>query len=76
MAVQPLRRVVEYYEETASLLHPSRVIGVAVNGRRFSDADLDAECARVEGELGLPTCDVIRHGPGKLVEAVRAMRPA
>lgn len=76
LPLQPLRRVVEYYEETASLLHPSRVIGVAVNGRRFSDADLDAECARVEGELGLPTCDVIRHGPGKLVEAVRAMRPA
>lgn len=74
--LMPLRRTVEYYEETAFFLHPSRVIGVAVNGRRFGDADLDAECARVESELGLPTCDVIRHGPRKLVEAVQAMRKA
>ena len=74
--IPPLRRTVEYYEETASLLHPSRVIGVAVNGRRFNDAEVQAECARVENELGVPTCDVIRHGPAKLVEAVQAMRKA
>ncbi len=69
----PLRRVVEYYEETAAILHPGRVVGVSVNGRRFTDAEVAAECARVEDELGLPACDVIRHGPAKLVEAVRAM---
>ncbi len=70
----PLRRVVDYYEQTAAILHPSRVIGVAVNGRRYSDAELDAECVRVEAELGVPACDVIRHGPAKLVDAVRQMR--
>ncbi|MDY0168878.1 MAG: DUF1611 domain-containing protein [Thermoguttaceae bacterium] len=70
----PLRRVVEYYEQTAAILHPSRVIGVAINGRRYSDAELDAECARVEADLGVPACDVIRHGPAKLVDAVRRMR--
>ncbi len=70
----PLKRVIELYEQMAGVLHPARVIGIAVNGRRFSDAQLDAECARVEAEFGLPACDCIRHGPGKLIEAVRAMR--
>ena len=53
-------------------MHPCRVIGIAVNGIKFADADVDAECKRVEHEFQLPACDVIRHGPGKLVEAVRA----
>ncbi len=70
----PLDRVVEYYEKTAAILHPGRVIGVAVNGRKFSDAEVEAECTRVEDELGLPTCDVIRHGPGKLIDAVHRLR--
>ena len=38
------------------------------------DADVAAECRRVEASLGLPACDVIRHGPGKLVQAVLELR--
>jgi len=68
-----LRKLIEFYETAASIMHPCRVIGVAVNGMKFSDADVAAECARVEDKFQLPTCDVIRHGPGKLVEAVRGM---
>jgi hypothetical protein len=33
-----------------------------------------AECERIEKRLGLPTCDVIRHGPDKLVEAVKKLK--
>ena len=68
-----LGKVIEFYEAAANLMHPCRVIGVAVNGIRFSDAEVAAECARVEDNFHLPTCDVIRHGPEKLVAAVRAM---
>ena len=70
----PLKKVIDYYEETANIMHPCRVIGLAVNGMRYNEAEVAAECARVEDEFQLPTCDVIRHGPGKLVEAVRKMR--
>jgi uncharacterized NAD-dependent epimerase/dehydratase family protein len=70
----PLRKVIEYYEETANIMHPCRVIGLAVNGMKCSDAQVAAECVRVEDEFQLPACDVIRHGPGKLVEAVRKMQ--
>ena len=70
----PLRKVLDFYEAAANLMHPCRVIGLAVNGIKFPDAQVAAECARMEDEFQLPACDVIRHGPGKLVEAVRKMR--
>lgn len=71
----PHSKVIEYYEATANIMHPCRVIGVAVNGQRCSSEDeVTAECERVERELGLPTCDVIRHGPGKLVEAALKLK--
>ena len=69
-----LRKVVDFYETAANIMHPCRVIGVAVNGIKFSAAEVEAECARVEAEFQLPACDVIRHGPDKLVEAVRKLR--
>ena len=66
----PLEKVVEFYEAAANLMHPCRVIGVAVNGQFYADEAVADECHRVETQFGLPACDVIRHGPEKLVEAV------
>jgi uncharacterized NAD-dependent epimerase/dehydratase family protein len=71
----PLEKVVEFYEAAANLMHPCRMIGVAVNGQKFPrDEDVAAECRRVESKLGLPACDVLRHGPEKLVAAVEDLR--
>jgi uncharacterized NAD-dependent epimerase/dehydratase family protein len=69
-----LERVVEFYEAAANLMHPCRVIGIAVNGGDFSDDDVAVECDCVGRRLGLPACDVLRHGPAKLVEAVLKLR--
>ena len=69
-----LRALIDFYETAANIMHPCRVIGLAVNGIKFSDDEVAAECARIEDEFQLPACDVIRHGPGKLVAAVRKMR--
>lgn len=66
----PLDRVRRFYEEAASIRHPCRVIGVAINGGKFSDAEVAAERDRVRRWLGLPACDVLRHGPDELVDAV------
>ncbi len=69
--LKPLAEVRDFCESAANIMHPCRVIGVAVNGQKFpDDEDVAAECERVERELELPTCDVIRHGPEKLVAAV------
>ncbi len=74
IALPSLERVVEFYESAANVMHPCRVIGVAVNGQRFNDEAVAAECERVGRRLGLPACDVIRHGPRPLVEAVLNLR--
>jgi uncharacterized NAD-dependent epimerase/dehydratase family protein len=74
VALPPLEKVIEFYEAAANIMHPCRVIGVAVNGRNFSDAEVADECERVGRWLGLPICDVIRHGPQKLVEAILELR--
>lgn len=71
-----LEKVVEFYEMAANVMHPCRVIGVAVNGQRFPDDTVAAECERVSRQLGLPACDVIRQGPERLVEAVIRLKQA
>ena len=76
LPLPPLAEVIDFYQRAANIVHPCRVIGVAVNGQRFSDAEVAEECRRTEDEFGLPTCDVIRHGPHKLVEAVIGLKNA
>ncbi len=66
----PMDRVIEFYHMAANILHPCEIVGIAVNGRGYSDEEVAAECDRVSDQFGLPACDVIRHGPAKLVEAV------
>ena len=48
----PLEKVVEFYEAAANIMHPCRVIGVAVNGNRFEDDAVAAECERVNPAIG------------------------
>ena len=62
------------YETMANLMHPSKVIGVAMNSRLLGDDESQQERERVGKELGLPVCDVLRHGPNDLVEAVLKMQ--
>jgi uncharacterized NAD-dependent epimerase/dehydratase family protein len=70
----PLSVLRELYETMASMMHPSRVIGVAINGRLLSDSQLEEERGRIREELGLPVCDVYRHGPDELVGAVLTLK--
>jgi uncharacterized NAD-dependent epimerase/dehydratase family protein len=70
----PLEKVVEFCEAAANIMHPCRVIGVAVNGRLAADDAVAEECEQVSRQLGLPACDVVRHGPERLVEAVLRLR--
>ena len=71
----PLAKLCEVYETMANLISPSRVIGVAMNSRRLNDDDAEAEREKVRAELGLPVCDVIRHGSDELVQAVLNLKP-
>jgi uncharacterized NAD-dependent epimerase/dehydratase family protein len=66
----PLARYREMYEEMGNLQFPCKTIGIGINGRRFSDTEVNEERKRIEGELGLPACDILRHGPDRLVDAI------
>lgn len=66
----PLKKIVEVNEMMASLAIPSKVIGVAMNSRTLSPEEAEVERERVRKELGLPVCDVIRHGSDELVDAI------
>ena len=62
------------YETMANLMYPCRVIGVAMNSRCVSPQEAEQERTRVREDLGVPVCDVFRHGPDDLVQAVLQLR--
>ncbi len=70
MPLPPLRDAIRLNEMLANIMHPCRVIGVAMNSRKCTAAEADLERARWRRELALPVCDVLRHGPGELVDAI------
>jgi uncharacterized NAD-dependent epimerase/dehydratase family protein len=76
MPLKPLDELVKVYEIMANLMCPSKIIGVAMNSRKLSESDTDLEREKIRKELGLPVCDVIRHGPDELLQAVRQIMPS
>jgi uncharacterized NAD-dependent epimerase/dehydratase family protein len=72
--LMPLAKLRELYETIGSAVFPTRVIGVGMNSRLLSAEDAERERERVRAELGVPVCDVFRHGAAELVEAVLALR--
>lgn len=74
--VQPLDRFIEANLAMARLTNPDVVAaGVCLNGGRMRDADIAEAILRVEGETGLPCCDPIRHGAGRIVDNLLRLVP-
>ncbi|NLF72988.1 MAG: DUF1611 domain-containing protein [Candidatus Anammoximicrobium sp.] len=69
-----LAKIMQLTELAASVYHPCRMIGISMNSRRLSAAEAEAERDRVGTEFGLPVCDVFRHGPGELADAVLRLK--
>ncbi|WP_231602549.1 DUF1611 domain-containing protein [Neorhodopirellula pilleata] len=70
VALLPHRTMIDAYLANASLRHPSKLIGIAMNSRSVSATQADAERERMQQEYGLPVCDVYRHGATCLADAV------
>lgn len=68
--IPPLSAIRDLYETMAGLYQRSAVVGVAMNSRRISADEAERERERVREELGLPVCDIFRHGPQELLDAV------
>lgn len=70
------KSVIDAYEHMAAFGHPAKVIAIAMNSRKLSDAEATAERERMRAEFGLPVADPIRHGTDELADAVLAARKA
>lgn len=67
--VQPLASFIEANLAAARLTNPNVVaVGVSINGGRMTDAELAASVGEIEAATGLPCCDPIRHGAGRIAE--------
>jgi len=68
--IPPLADVVRVYEAAAGWVHPSAVIGVALNTYDLPERSAAAAVERAARETGLPATDPVRFGAGPLVEAI------
>ena len=69
----PLSRMIEINEDAVNWLHPqqnSKVVGISLLTHHLPEAEAYDEVKRVEDEIGLPTTDVLRFGPDKLIDAL------
>jgi uncharacterized NAD-dependent epimerase/dehydratase family protein len=70
LRIPPLAEYVRLYETIANTVHPSKVIGVALNTYDLDAAAARAACEAASRETGLPCTDPVRFGSGALVDAV------
>lgn len=72
--LQSLKKSIEVHEAMAGLVHPSKVIGIAINTAQVSDAEAREQIACCEAETGLPCNDAVRYGCSNLVDAILAFK--
>ena len=70
--IPPLPDLVEAYERAASWVHPSRVVGIALNTWGMDEAEARGATLRAATETGLPATDPVRFGAEPLAEALLA----
>ncbi len=65
----PLDRLIAAYEQAAGLLHPARVVGVALNTFGYAPEAAREASRRLADELERPVADPVRDGCARLLEA-------
>lgn len=72
LPIPPLADYVRMYELLGSAVHPTRVVGIALNTYDLSEDAARAACLAATKETGLPATDPVRFGTGPLVDAIIA----
>lgn len=70
--IPPLAEVVRLYEEAARWVHPSKVVGIALNTWDLAEPAARDAIRRAAEETGLPVTDPVRFDRAPLVDAVAA----
>lgn len=68
--IPPLSEYVRMYESVGSMVHPTRVIGIALNTFDMDDPSARAACEAASRETGLPATDPVRFDPAPLIDAI------
>ena len=68
--LQSLTRTIEAYELMASLVHPAKVVGIALNTSKVDESEAKRQIQACAEESGLPCNDAVRFGCGNLVDAI------
>ncbi len=68
--IPPMETVIKLFEEMAFVMFPSKVIAFALNSKNVSELETEKERERIKKQFGLPACDVVRHGPDELLDAI------
>jgi uncharacterized NAD-dependent epimerase/dehydratase family protein len=76
ITLPPLSTVRRLYEIAAATRQPCPVIGIAMNSRLLTATEAETERKEMERLFGLPVCDVFRHGPDALADAVLRLKAA
>lgn len=75
LKIPPLSQYVQWYESIGGAVHPTKVIGIAMNTYDLDDAAARAACAAATRDTGLPCTDPVRFDAAPLVDAIAgAMR--
>ncbi len=67
--VPPLKEFIQLNEDLASVcgsLTPAKTTGIVLNTSGLSDEEAQREMIRLEDEVGLPVCDVVRYSAEKI----------
>jgi uncharacterized NAD-dependent epimerase/dehydratase family protein len=74
LAIPPLSEYVRLYETIAATVHPSQVIGIALNTYDMTDDDARRACEDAARETGLPCTDPVRFDAAPLIDAIAGAR--
>lgn len=69
-AMPEIGALIAAYEAAAELVHPARVVGIAVNSHNTDAAAACEERAALASRFGLPVCDLATEDAGELVTAM------
>ncbi len=70
LKIPPLSQYVRWYEEIGGAVHPTKVIGIAMNTYDLDDPGARKACDDAARETGLPCTDPVRFDPAPLVDAI------
>ncbi len=70
LKIPPLSEYVKLYEQIGSAVHPTKVVGIALNTYDMDDVAARRACDAAQAETGLPCTDPVRFDPAPLVDAI------